>query len=354
MRAVRIHQCGPLTLDFKGLRLDSLPIPEPADGEVLIRVAACGVCHTDLDEIESRAAPSRMPMTPGHQVVGTVAAQGPGCASTIMSQRVGVAWIHSSCGNCAYCRQGLENLCEEFQASGRDQPGGYAEYMTAPEAFVHEIPEAISSLQAAPLLCAGAVGYRALRMTGLQDGETLGLTGFGASGHLVLQMARYLFPQTQVYVFARSAREREFALALGAHWAGDTREVPSLLLQAIIDTTPAWLPVVCALDVLAPGGRLIINAIRKESGDRDELCKLDFERHLWKEKSIKSVANVTRKDVRSVLDLAVRIPLVPSIIEYPLEQAIDALLAIKSGHMEGAGVLNIGSPAGPPPGGTGT
>ncbi|MGH8035900.1 MAG: alcohol dehydrogenase catalytic domain-containing protein, partial [Lysobacterales bacterium] len=255
MRAVQIHRCGPLTPGFTGLQLDSLPIPSPARDEVLIKVAVCGVCRTDLDEIENRAAPARLPLTPGHQVVGKVVAQGPGCDPSVMGKRVGVAWVYSACGSCAPCRAGLENLCFEFKASGRDTPGGYAEYMIAPQAYIHAVPEALTDHQAAPLLCAGAVGYRALNLTSLRDGETLGLTGFGASGHLVLQMARFLFPRSPVYVFARSASEQDFALTLGAHWAGDTREHPPAPVNAMIDTTPAWLPVVCALEALAPGGR---------------------------------------------------------------------------------------------------
>lgn len=321
-------------------------MPVPGEREVLVRVAVCGVCHTDLDEIENRAAPRCLPMTPGHQVVGTVVALGTGCDSLSLGKRVGIAWIHSSCGACPHCQDGLENLCPQFMASGRDRPGGYAEYMTAPEAYVHPIPDALPSRQAAPLLCAGAVGRRALALTGLRDGESLGLTGFGASGHLVLQMARFLFPRSPVYVFARSAVEREFARALGAHWAGETAETPPTAVNAMIDTTPAWLPVVAALDALAPGGRLVINALRKEENDRSELGKLDYERHLWMEKSIKSVANVTRSDVRNTLDLAVRIPLAPRITTYPLEQAVSALLSIKSGHIEGAAVLCLDEPAG--------
>jgi propanol-preferring alcohol dehydrogenase len=285
-------------------------------------------------------------MTPGHQAVGTVVAQGSDCDSTNLGKRVGVAWIHSACGICVPCQSGLENLCQQFMASGRDRPGGYAEYMTAPEAYVHRIPDALASQQAAPLLCAGAVGYRALSLTGLRDGESLGLTGFGASGHLVLQMARFLFPRSPIYVFARSAVERDFALALGANWVGETSEHPPKTLDAVIDTTPAWLPVVRALDALAPGGRLIINALRKEESDRAELQQLDYERHLWMEKSIKSVANVTRGDVRNALELAVRIPLVPRITMYPLEQAVSALMSIKSGHIEGAAVLCLDDPDG--------
>ena len=341
MRAIRIHQHGLLTRDYTGLQLDIVSIPQPEPGEVLIKVEVCGVCHTEIDEIENRAPPSSLPMIPGHQVVGTVVAEGAGCHLGLPGKKVGVAWIYSACGKCELCLQGLENLCRDFLACGRDHPGGYAGYMTAREAFVHQIPEKLPTEQAAPLLCAGAVGYRALRLSGLKDGESLGLTGFGSSGRLVLQMARTLFPHSPIYVFARSERERVFALQNGAQWAGNTEDEPPSPLNAVIDTTPAWLPVLSALAVLAPGGRLIINAFRKESGDRDLLTGLDYTRHLWREKTLKTVANVSREDVRSLLDLAVRIPLEPTIIEYPLEQAQEALLDIKSGNINGSGVLRI-------------
>jgi len=341
MRAMRIHQHGQLTREYAGLRLDNLPVPKPGVGEVLIKVITCGICHTEIDEIEQRAPPPRLPMTPGHQVVGTVMAEGSGCRLGLLGRIVGVAWIFSACGKCNFCLQGLENLCGNYLATGCDRPGGYAEYMTAPEGFVHEIPPEISAAQAAPLLCAGAVGYRALCLCGLENGQFLGLTGFGSSGYLVLQMARYLFPDSRVLVFARSPEERELALRLGANWAGDTGDDPPHQLNAVIDTTPAWAPVLSALTALAPGGRLVINAIRKEAADRSALTGIDYARHLWREKSIKTVANVTRKDVRSLLALAARVPLVPKVIEYPLEKALDGLLAIKSGNIKGTGVLRI-------------
>jgi propanol-preferring alcohol dehydrogenase len=213
--------------------------------------------------------------------------------------------------------------------------------MTVPAAFTYPIPEVFSDSQAAPLLCAGAVGYRSLVLTELENGQPLGLTGFGASGHLVLQMVRHRYPDSAVYVFARSAGERKFALELGADWAGDTAERPPRLLHAIIDTTPVWKPVVAALDFLEPGGRLVINAIRKENHDREELLRLDYTRHLWQEKELKSVANVTRRDVREFLELAAEIPLRPEYREYPLEDANKALLELKERRIRGAKVLVI-------------
>jgi len=341
MRAMRIHRLGPLGEAGLPLQADRVPVPKAGPGDVLVRVQACGVCHTEIDEVEGRTPPSRLPMTPGHQVVGTVVEEGPGCRLGLLQRRVGVAWIHGACGECAWCRQGRENLCPDFRACGRDAPGGYAEYMVVSESFAHPIPEAIDSLEATPLLCAGAVGFRPLRLCRLDNGQSLGLTGFGASGHLVLQLARHLYPDSSIYVFARSAGEREFAVQLGADWAGDTTDPPPSKLDAIIDTTPAWLPVLAAMEALAPGGRLVINAIRKEAGDQGVLADLDYDRHLWREKTLQTVANVTRSDVSECLRLAAQIPLRPHVTPYDLEQANVALLELKSGGIRGAKVLRL-------------
>lgn len=340
-RAMRIHRTGPVIAAGQPLELDLVNTPKPGTGEILLRVSACGVCHTELDEIEGRTAPAMLPMTPGHQVVGEVVHEGRNCRLGLVGRRVGVAWIHSACGECQWCREGRENLCPEFRATGRDAPGGYAEFMTIPETFAHEIPEGIGDLEATPLLCAGAVGYRALMLCGLENGQRLGLTGFGASGHLVLQMASYLYPDSPVFVFARNEKERAFALDLGACWAGNTTDRPEDLLDAIIDTTPAWLPVLAAMDALAPGGRLVINAIRKEAGDQGLLTGLDYDRHLWREKTLSTVANVTRRDVRECLRLAVQIPLKPQVTPYTLDQANQALIELKHDHIRGAKVLQI-------------
>lgn len=323
------------------LSLAVLPDPQPGAGEVLIEVAACGVCHTELDEIEGRTPPARLPMVPGHQVVGRVVALGAGVAGIQTGQRVGVAWIYSACGKCAFCRNGQENLCPDFRATGRDVFGGYAEYMVARADFVHPIPHALRDGEAAPLLCAGAIGYRALRLTNLRDGQALGLTGFGGSNHLVLKMARHLFPNTPVFVFSRNPQEREFALALGAAWAGEIEAAPPQKLDAIIDTTPVWKPVLESLQHLNPGGRLVINAIRKEENDRAEWLRLDYPTHLWLEKEIKSVANVTRQDVRECLALAVAAGIRPEYQEYPLVEANQALLELKQGKIRGAKVLVV-------------
>jgi len=218
--------------------------------------------------------------------------------------------------------------------------------MVVGEDFVHPIPEAIADLEATPLLCAGAVGHRALRLCGLENGQSLGLTGFGASGHLVLQMARHLYPDSPLLVFARSPAERKFAAELGAGWTGDTTDRPPHRPDAIIDTTPAWLPVLAALEALAPGGRLVINAIRKEAGDQRVLGDIDYDRHLWREKSLSSVANVTRRDVAECLRLAAEIPLHPHVTPYPLEQANQALVELKKGGIRGAKVLRLGAAGG--------
>jgi propanol-preferring alcohol dehydrogenase len=226
-------------------------------------------------------------------------------------------------------------------ATGRDADGGYAEYMVAREDFVHRIPEMIPDVKAAPLMCAGAIGYRSLRLAGIRDGETLGLTGFGASAHLVLKTVRHMYPRTRVFVFARGEGEKAFARELGAVWTGGAGEDSPVKLRAIIDTTPAWIPVVEALKNLEPGGRLVINAIRKEESDKSSLLGLDYPSHLWMEKEIRSVANVTRRDVREFLDLAAAIPVLPETEEFPLLEANRALLQLKNRTIRGAKVLRI-------------
>jgi propanol-preferring alcohol dehydrogenase len=276
---------------------------------------------------------------PGHQAVGRIERLGPGVRLRAVGDRVGVGWIHSACGECAYCRSGNDNLCAAFRATGRDVNGGYAELLTVPDRYAFPIPGRFGDAEAAPLLCAGAIGYRSLRLAGIEDGQRLGLTGFGASGHLVLKMARHRYPGTPVSVFARSPAERAFALELGASWAGDTGDEPPEPLDAIIDTTPVWRPVVSALGRLAPGGRLVINAIRKEDVDRDALLEIDYERDLWMEKEIKSVANVAGRDIGEFLRMADEIGISPEIQTFPLADANRALLELKQRRIRGAKVL---------------
>ncbi len=343
MKAMVLEGIVDMRENKKPLKLQELPVPEPKHKEILIKVHACGVCHTELDEIEGRTPPAHFPVVLGHQVIGTVEDMGKGAVKFKKGERVGVGWIYSACGRCDYCKGGNENLCPEFKATGRDANGGYAEYMVINEDFACKIPEVFSDTEAAPLLCAGAIGYRSLRLTNLKDGQNLGLTGFGASGHLVLKMVQQKFPNTKVFVFARSEREREFAKELGAVWAGDTEDKAPELLDAIIDTTPVWKPVVEALKNLKPGGRLVINAIRKEEGDKDYLLKINYAEHMWMEKEIKSVANVARKDIEEFLELASRIPIKPEIQEFPLEEANTALVELKERKIRGAKVLKITS-----------
>lgn len=341
MKAMILARISNLSKEREPLLLTELPDPVPGPGDLLLKVSACGVCHTELDEIEGRTPPPHLPVVPGHQVVGRVQSKGDRVTGFEVGSRVGVAWIFSSCGTCYFCRHGNENLCTQFRATGRDVNGGYAEYMVVPADSAFQIPEPFSDAEAAPLLCAGAIGYRSLKLAGIEDGQSLGLTGFGASAHLVLKMARFRFPETGIYVFARSKKEQAFALELGAAWAGSTEDSPGVSLDAIIDTTPVWKPVVEALTHLKPGGRLVINAIRKEEMDKDSLLGLDYATHLWMEKEIKSVANVARSDVKEFLELAAAIPIKPEYQEYSLEEANLALLELKNRKIRGAKVLRI-------------
>ena len=335
MRAMELRATGSFESNPQPLHLVERRDPEPGAGEILVAVSVCGVCHTELDEIEGRTPPPRLPVIPGHEIVGTVAACGARCSRYTGGERVGIGWIHSSDGDAD------ENLSGSFRATGRDVDGGYAEFVVVPERYAYPIPEAFSDAEAAPLLCAGAVGYRSLMLAELEDGEVLGLTGFGGSGHLVLQMAKYLYPSSEVFVFARSEKERAFALELGADWAGDTAAVPPAAPRAIIDTTPAWKPVLAALECLRPGGRLVINAIRKEDRDRDLMATIRYEDHLWMEKELKSVANVTHRDLEAFLPVAAEIPLRVEVEVYALEDANEALTSLRAGDVRGAKVLRI-------------
>ena len=317
------------------LKLIHRPDPIPAPGEILLRVTRCGVCHTELDIIEGRTPPPRLPMILGHQVVGVIE------EGAQKDQRVGVAWIASACGACDYCKSGRENLCPQFTATGRDADGGYAEYMKARADFVHPIPDSFSDSEAAPLLCAGAIGYRSLRLSNIQDGQSLGLMGFGGSNHLVLKMAKHKYPNAKIYVFSRNIEEREFASSLGADWSGAMDEIPPEALDSVIDTTPVWGPDLEALKRLKAGGRLVINAIRKQESDKEVFMKLDYPSQLWMEKEIKSAANVTRDDVREFLQLAANASIKPEFQEYELEDANRALIELKQGKIRGAKVLKI-------------
>jgi propanol-preferring alcohol dehydrogenase len=342
MKAMVLRAFTDLSRNENPLVLEDLPAPEPAEGEIRIRVRACGVCRTELDEIEGRLPPPRLPVILGHQAVGVVESLGRKSKQFREGDRVGVGWIFSACGTCGFCKSGRENLCPGFKATGKDAAGGYAEFMTVGEDFAHPIPKAFADAQAAPLLCAGAIGRRSLRLSGLKDGQILGLSGFGASAHLTLKLVGRLFPRTDVFVFTRSEGERAFARELGAAWTGDFSAEPPDRMDAVIDTTPVWKPVVESLRRLRPGGRLVVNAIRKENADKNELSNIDYETHLWMEREIKSVANVTRGDISEFLQIAGEIPILPEVETYPLEEANRALAELKRGIIRGAKVLRIG------------
>ena len=335
MRAMILPKSVSLDEVRNPLHLIDLPVPIPKQNEVLIRISACGVCHTELDEIEGRTMPAKFPMVLGHEVVGKIETLGKGVTNFRKGDRVGVGWIHQSTGAVD------ENLSADFRATGRDTNGGYAEFMTVSECYAYPIPDTFSDEQAAPLLCAGAIGYRALKLANIKDGDLLGLTGFGGSAHLMLQLAQYMYPNSKVYVFARDQATRDFALEQGAVWVGDTAQRSPNALDAIIDTTPAWKPLVEALLNLRPAGRLVVNAIRKEDTDKDYLLNLSYHKHLWMEKEIKTVANITRQDIEEFLPLAAAIPIKPEVTSYKLEEANKALLELKYNTVKGAKVLLI-------------
>jgi len=311
-----------------------MPIPQPQSGEILVKISACGVCHTELDEIEGRLKP-RLPIILGHEIVGKVAELGPGVENLKIGDRVGIAWINSACGNCYFCKNGNENLCPEFKGTGHQADGGYAEYTVVPSGFAYSIPDRFSDSQAAPLLCAGAIGLRDLRLSGIKPGQTLGLFGFGASAHLVIQAARHR--GCEVYVFTRSEEHRNLARKLGATWVGRAEDNPPQKINCAIDFTPVGETVPAALRVLEKEGRLVIAVIRK----RNLIPPLDYERLLWNEKEIKSVANVTRKDTQDFLNLAAEIPIVTEVQEFNLSEANEALLMLKQGKIQGAAVLRM-------------
>ena len=341
MKAALLENLTNIKDNKQPLKIVELPMPEVHAGDILVKISACGICHTELDEIEGRTPPAKLPCILGHQIIGTVVDCGKEAKKFSKGDRVGIGWINHACGHCEYCLSGKENLCNDFQATGRDVPGGYAEYTAVAEKFAFAIPDIFTDVQAAPLLCAGAIGYRSLRLANLTNGMSIGLSGFGASAHLVLKMVRHRYPQSKIFVFARQEFERCFARELGAVWTGDTSDECPQKLSAIIDTTPAWKPVVEALKNLAPAGRLVVNAIRKEDTDKNYLLQLEYPKHLWLEKEIKSVANVTRQDIEEFLILAARIPLLPEVEEYPLTEANHALTELKEGKIRGAKVLII-------------
>jgi propanol-preferring alcohol dehydrogenase len=328
-----------LDLPFKKdpLEIAELSMPVPGPGQIRVRISACGVCHTELDEIEGRLRPPVLPVVPGHEIVGRIDTLGSNATRFKKGDRVGISWIYSSCGMCRFCLKDRENLCEKFMATGFDANGGYAQYMTIHEDFAFPIPENFTDAQAAPLLCAGVIGYRALRLSGLEPGGTLGLYGFGASAHIAIQVAKYR--GCKVFVFSRKAYgdHLDLAIKLGADWVGSTEDVPPEHLDCAIDFTPAGEPVRQALKNLEKGGRLVVNAIRKS----DLIPELKYTEHLWHEKELISVANVTRQDALDFLPLAAEIGIAPEVQEYALEEANQVLAMLKQGMIRGAAVLLI-------------
>ena len=335
MKAMILDKQSPI--GEKPLKPADLPAPTPNDDQILIEISVCGACHTDLDEVEGRLKPTKSPIVPGHQVVGKVVDKGKAVTKHKIGDRVGITWLFSSCGKCDFCRTGNENLCSKAKWTGKDANGGYAEFMVIGEDFACPIPERFSDSQAAPLLCAGVIGYRTIRLADIADGQKIGLFGFGASAHIVIQIIKYKFPNSPVFVFTKTEKHAELAKKLGAVWTGFSGDKPPEKPNKIMDFTPVGECVRDALGVLERGGRLIINAIRKET----PVPPLEYAEYLWLEKEIKSVANVTRQDAEEFLPLAARIPIEPTIEEFPLEQANEVLFSIKNSKLRAAAVLKI-------------
>ncbi|MCI4445422.1 MAG: zinc-dependent alcohol dehydrogenase family protein [Candidatus Aminicenantes bacterium] len=332
MKAMVLSQFGPV--EEKPLKLQEVEQPVPGPGEILLKINYCGVCHTDLHTVEGELTGVNLPRIPGHQVVGTVEKIGEGVTLFQRHDRAGVAWLYSSCGRCRYCRSGRENLCEEAKFTGYDVNGGYAEYMVVPENFAYELPEDFADEKAAPLLCAGIIGYRALRLSRIKPGEKLGLFGFGASAHITIQVAR--FWGCSVYVFSRSQEHRNHALQLGAKWVGSPEEIPPEKLDSAIVFAPAGEIARQALRVIDRGGTVALGGIYMTS-----IPPLDYQKELYFEKSLKSVANATRQDGVEFLKIASEIPVDADVQIYPLEKANEALLDVKQSRIKGTAVLKI-------------
>ena len=335
MKAVVLNKTSPI--EEKPLELTDLPRPTVADDQILVKVLVCGACHTDLDEVEGRLKPTKLPIVPGHQIVGTVADKGKAVTKFKIGDRVGITWLYSACGECNFCQRGNENLCGEAEWTGKDVDGGYAEYMVISEDFAYPLPKRFSDSEAAPLLCAGVIGYRTLRLAEITDGQIIGLFGFGASAHIVIQIIKYKFPNSPVFVFTKTTEHVKLAESLGAAWTGRSGDQPPAKLNKAMDFTPVGECVRDALAVLDRGGRLVINAIRKET----PVPPLDYARYLWLEREIKSVANVTRADAEEFLPLAAQIPIVPTIEEFPLAQANEVLIKLKHSKLRAAAVLKV-------------
>lgn len=320
-----------LPLSDTSLRIEEVEAPLLKDNDVLINIRACGICRTDIHIIEGELSTVKFPLIPGHQIVGTVEKMGMSAKKYPVGTRVGVSWLNHTCGECKYCRTGFENLCDYALFTGYTANGGFAEYICVSEDFVFPIPEKLSNEEAAPLLCAGAVGYRALKLSGVKKGETLGLVGFGASAHLVIQVARFL--GIDVFVFTRSSQHQEFAKELGASWAGTLEQSPPHYVDSAIIFAPSGETVVKTLPYLEKNGRILMSAIHATP-----IPEIQY-RDLWNEKSIKSVANVTREDIKELLNLASQIPIKPTLVTFHLSEVNTALLKQKRGEILGEGVI---------------
>jgi propanol-preferring alcohol dehydrogenase len=314
------------------LRIEDIEDPQPARGEVLLRVRACGVCRTDLHVVDGELPPRHDRIVPGHQIVGEVVACGQGVDTPPVGARVGVSWVGGVDGTCSQCRAGRENLCDAPTYTGYDRNGGYAQLVTARADFTHALPEALDDLHAAPLLCAGIIGFRALRVAGVEAGERVGLYGFGASAHLALQVLRAW--NCEVYVSTRGDEHRAFARELGARWAGDALEKPPVALDRAVTFAPAGDVVIAALGALRKGGVVAINAIHL-----DRMPAFDYDSLLWGERQLRSVTNMTRADARDFLALAAGERIAVRATEFALERAQDALEAVRSDALDGSAVI---------------
>lgn len=344
MRAMVVARQGDIA--SRPLELRDAPPPEPAPGQVLVRVRVNGICRTDLHVVEGDLGPVRAGLIPGHQVVGIVERAGAGVRSPVPGDRVGIAWVNATCGACAYCAEGAENLCADPRFTGLHADGGYAELAVAPAAWTHRIPEGFSDEDAAPLLCAGVIGYRALRLSGARPGQRLGLFGFGNSAHVTIQVARH--EGCEVFVSSLEPGHRALARELGATWTGGPGEAPPEPLHAAILFAPAGELVPFALRALRRGGTLAVAGIHVP-----DIPALDYERDLFHERVLRSVTAFTRQDARELLDLAPRIPIRTRTVAYPLEQANEALADLKAGRVRGAAVLRVAvGPVRPMPSGS--
>ena len=316
------------------LELVNMLGPKPGPAELLVRVKVCGVCHTDLHTVEGELSDVKLPVIPGHQVVGIVQEAGEGCRRFKKGDRIGAAWLHSACGKCAFCRSGKENLCLEGRFTGYHANGGYAEFMTVLEKFAYAIPDVFSDEEASPLLCAGIIGYRALRLSGIRPGEILGLYGFGASAHVAIQIAVHW--GCRVFVFSRSREHQKLAKRLGASWTGAAKEAPPAKMNGSIIFAPAGDLVLDALLNTEKGGTVALAGIYMTP-----IPELDYQAHIYHERVLRSVANATRQDGEELLRLAAEIPIRTTIQTFPLEEANQVLRLLKDGRINGAAVLRI-------------